>query len=365
MLSVLPRTEITVYPDRSLVLGEWMRAPKYQYNASSLGQEAMMPAQIRPQKTFAPTMIFFSGRRGQGKTLAARCVAEMQEIRYKVARIPLATTPQAVLTGDPKKTWKIVSNIWISNAGLYHPKLIDAIAEVDGFDGLMYFPEWGYQDWALIDEIGDVADSMKANSRVNIGVGAMTHQLRKRRMEGCLTSQFPQETSYRLLRQVDLFILVEKHLQGEAIECFVFDYWGQWTGKNWRKPWPPQIGDHDWEVGLCNLKALWTKYNSWEVVPPMWSIRRAELIAREYKYSSERQATSGGASKPILPPPTTFAEALARQMPTLFEVRAALRLAKHMAPQIESQTDLIAWLEENRYTVTKQGHTYYAERPVG
>ncbi len=131
-----------------------------------------------------------------------------------------------------------------------------------------------------------------------------------------------------------------------------------------KKPWPPMIGDHDWEVGLYNLRPLWTRYNSWEVVPPMWALRRAQIIAQQYAYGAAKQGRATPEAKPSLQTPSTLDQALRRQFPQEFEVRAAMRLAKQMDPSIERRSDLVAWLEGHGYNVRKDGVNFYAERPA-
>ena len=61
----------------------------------------------------------------------------------------------------------------------------------------------------------------------------------------------------------------------------IFDWWGIWTGKDFRKPWPPQPGWEDWTIVWHNLEHIWHKYNTDDFQPSVWSANRDAILAHQ------------------------------------------------------------------------------------
>ena len=103
-------------------------------------------------------------------------------------------------------------------------------------------------------------------SSINVLFTNMLTQLRKRKLEISFTTQFPQMISYGVLTQVDLFVLCEKVAGGRAIKLYIFDHWGQWTGKTWKKNFPQPKWEADWVKTILNqVKEMVQKDESGEL----------------------------------------------------------------------------------------------------
>lgn len=208
-----------------------------------------------------PIVLFFYGRRGQGKTLAMTSIAKM--IASKWAKLGM-------------KDHQVFSN-YGTDFSISSPYMLDEIIE---------FPNWAKNGLLCIDEVGSAFPSARAMSTVNVLFTNMLTQLRKRKLEVCFTTQFPQMISYGVLTQVDLFVLCESIKGGRSIRLYFFDHWGQYTSKMWQKKFPQPKHEADWILTLHNTDKIWGSYNTEEVIASLQSTSRTQIIEDQYHFQS-------------------------------------------------------------------------------
>tara|TARA_B100000029_G_scaffold97226_2_gene87525 strand:+ start:2492 stop:3541 length:1050 start_codon:yes stop_codon:yes gene_type:complete len=240
------------------------RRDQGQIDIFDFGEETptVDPLIIPGQKKFQPICVFFYGRRGQGKTLGMTTVAALMKERYRRAR----------------RKNQVFSNYWTSFSDFSHPYLIDQLNE---------FPEWAHDGILMIDELASAFPSVRAQSTVNLLFSNLLTQIRKRRMEALFTTQFVSQVSFTVLVQTDIFVLCEQLQSGRAIKMYLFDYWGQWSGKFWKKRWPPMKEEADWVKTIWNTDRLWGHYNTSEVIASLHSDVRGEIIEQQYVFEEE------------------------------------------------------------------------------
>ena len=204
MVSIIPDKKKTLraFPDKKLSVFSKDQA----INTFDLKGETKIvePLNLVPPKASQPLVIFFFGRRGEGKTLAMTTIAKLMKERY-------------LRRGHNNEVY---SNYWTS-FGKWSPWLVDQLTE---------FPGWAKNGIIAIDEVSSAFPSARAMSQVNVLFTNMLTQIRKRNLECLFTTQFPSTVSHGLLMQVDLFIMCQKIKGGKAIKLYCFDFWGQWTG---------------------------------------------------------------------------------------------------------------------------------------
>ncbi|MGE4582722.1 MAG: zonular occludens toxin domain-containing protein [Synechococcus sp.] len=219
------------------------------------------PGDFYAKKNFQPIVTFFFGRRGQGKTLAMTTLAYMMAERYKKAGL---------------HNHQVLTN-YATSFSTFTPYLIDEMIQ---------FPAWLKDGAVCIDEVQSAFPSARAMSSINVLFTNMLTQLRKRKLEISFTTQFPQMISYGVLTQVDLFVLCEKVAGGRAIKLYIFDHWGQWTGKTWKKNFPQPKSEADQIITLHNTDKMWGAYNTEEVVASFQSEHREQIIEDQYDFSA-------------------------------------------------------------------------------
>lgn len=226
---------------------------------------------IRP-KSYVDASItaLFMGRRGRGKTLAMSALALIMQRRFVRYR-----------TGG-----RIMTNYWLdflrrdSNGkpiDLYSPMLIDEAIE---------YPTWLRNAYMVLDEIQTAATGRRSMSRTNVGLSTFATQIRHRNVEMAFTTQFPQVLDYQLLLQVDLFISVDIAARDEwgiptALTLHIHDYWGQWTGRNYRKRWPPPDDEADDVRTFSGVNQLIGRYSTKQIIAPSFSPFRDRLVDDE------------------------------------------------------------------------------------
>ncbi|HLE79930.1 MAG TPA: ATP-binding protein [Dehalococcoidia bacterium] len=321
------------------------------WRTGSLGHEpirvetGLVPEDFHPSRRFSPIVVLFKGPRGSGKTLAMTNLAALQARRYSYYHTP----------------WQIQSNYWISFAARNDPFLIDSV---------MADPFSAKRSLLCLDEISAAFPSARSIAGVSVLFARFLEQIRKLPSEIMFTTQFPQVLMYQLLIQVNLFIDCEMHHQSDSIECYVHDYWGAWTGNDWKKPWPPRKDDCDWSFGLEHVSGMFKHYRSYEVIPPIWSQHREDIISRQYDMEAASAALnaemSGGsavlepAEQPHLPAPASFLEMLNSHR-GVFNILAFARKAKEMEG-LENPTALKAFLSKNGFELTKVGNLVMARK---
>ena len=227
----------------------------------------------------APIVVLLMGRRGHGKTLFMTAMA-----RHMIKQWDR-------LNAD----YRLFSNYRIDymrkdKSGrpidMYSPYLIEDV---------MGYPDWFRNGYLLLDEIQTAASGRRSMSRSNVFLSTFLTQIRHRNIEAIFTTQFPQVLDYQLLLQVDLFVDIDIAHRGkggvpEVLTLYVHDYWGQWTGKNWRKYWPPRQWEADAVKRITNVSSVVGHYSTEQIIVPTfmddWS--RAQVIeSKEAKFEDE------------------------------------------------------------------------------
>ncbi len=224
---------------------------------------------LRPSRAFSPLVIFMMGRRGQGKTLGMTALASEMQTAYKLNH----------------EDRRIYSNYSLKFTPPEHsdPYLLDNILS-NPFD---------YKESVIcVDEIASAFPGRRAMANVNVAFANFLTQIRKLRSECIFTTQFPAVVDRDMLVQVDLFIRCEKRMGGKSIKFYIYDWWGQWTGKDYSKPWPPQPDTQDWEVTLHGTDAMFGQYRTDEIIIPLRSDNRDEQLGNYYDIEEVYEATN-------------------------------------------------------------------------
>lgn len=300
-------------------------------------QQILYPGDIPTARRMRPIIMLMMGRRGQGKTLAMTAIGRIMQIRHMLKR-----------TG-----WRIMSNYKVSFADYSSPYLIEEM-----LDDQTKFKRC----FILIDEISSAFPSRRSMARANVDWGRMLEQIRKFPAEMIFTTQFPQVLDYQLLLQVDYFLRCNMAFADNAVDLDVYDYWGQDTGKDYRKPWPPRPGEQDWERRIGNISQMYGAYNTGEQIGTIWSSSRERIIEDSWGQDVPVGVDADLAPVAIKREPTTLAEYLEVKYRGGFNVEAALGVAKRMNGAIKNQSQFIRWLSDNGYHVGVQEEVAIAER---
>jgi len=186
-------------------------------------------------------VILLMGRRGQGKTALMTALMHNRMNKYRQTGYP-----GHIFTNYDVKFLRSAPNG--QPIDYYAPFIIDTISA---------FPPWYHDGATFLDEVQTLATSRRSMSRGNVNLSGFMTQIRHRNMECTFTTQFPQVLDYQLLLQVDLFGRVNttaRYKNGfpAQLEVELYDYWGQFTGRDQRKRWPPDRDDMD-QSRLINL----------------------------------------------------------------------------------------------------------------
>ena len=207
-------------------------------------------------RQFRPLVCMFFGRRGKGKTLAMSTVAKYQQARYRHAKVDM----------------QVMANYHLDFADRASPYIVNDMAA---------YPDWARRAILCIDEVGSQFPSRRSLAGVNLNFANFLTQIRKRDVEVQFTTQFPQVVDQLVLLQVDLFIECDVDRAGRTLDLYIHDWWGQWTGKNYRKPWPPDSDTYDEARTIYNPRRLYGQYKTGEVIAAQWDKNRDDLIRTE------------------------------------------------------------------------------------
>jgi len=287
--------------------------------------KVILPWQVPITRSFRPLVILFYGRRGKGKTLAMTSFAGFLGMAYLANHID----------------FQIVSNYQVDFADFCNPYLIDELIE---------YPEWAWRKLVLIDEAAASFPSRRSMANNNVMFSNFLTQIRKRAIEVMFTTQFPQVLDTQVLLQLDL--AVECETVGnppEAVNFFYHDFWGQWTGKNWRKTFPPEPGTHDWEGAVLGVRSVLGRYRTEEVIAPIQAKFRDLMLQREGWRENTAEDGLETESRPIKLP-ETIEELLAMQGES-FMADAVLHLAKRLDGRVKNARTFAQVLKEHGYRV--------------
>ena len=300
---------------------------------------------------FDPTVRMLFGRRGKGKTLGMTTFAELQRQRFEEEG-----------TGCSKDCddhcWlhqRVAANYWMQPAKIINPKLVEDLSQ---------YPQWGRSLYICLDEIQAFVNNRRAMQRTSVDFIQFLTQIRKRNNEIIMTTQFPQVVDPSVLFQIDLFNRMELWRGGDPdgnsgwhIDVLEWDWWGQWSGRHERKPWPPREEDADNTFTMWNVDLMFPQFKSGQIIPPTWSKARDQVIMHEFGsdweeehdlgYELTPEAVEIAAGDPI----ETIEQLLNAQMGA-FSPLGLLAHAKRVNPDIKNIAQFEKALEAHGFTVS-------------
>lgn len=227
---------------------------------------------------FKSSCLLFIGRRGSGKSAAMNYHLKLRRSRFEKLRY--------------RFEWKTLTNYYCKFADIADPFLVDRLVD---FDADLQNGDIG------LDEIHNFALARRAMAKQNINFGAeFITQMRKRKLNLDMTTQFPQVLDYMVLLQIDFFIRCQKF--GDRIRLNIFDYWGLVTGNDSRKRWPPEPGTEDFVRWIPNIHAIFGDYDTEEVIPSIYNKNRDAMIERAWGFK-ETPAMAEKVDAAVLAPP--------------------------------------------------------------
>jgi hypothetical protein len=287
----------------------------------------------RRQRHHRPLVIMFIGRRGEGKTLAMTRWAYNMAALYRHAKA---------------FQMRIACNYYMDFAHLSSPYLPEA---------LMTFPPWGRDLLVCYDEITSLVPSRRTTSRMNLNFGNWLMQIRKRNVSVLMATQFPQVIDRLVLHQTDLFIHCELINGGQAVRHYVHDWWGQWTGKQFTKPWPPIQDMYDYEWVLPNTDAMFDRFRSSEVVPSNWIPQRDAILYGEgWRLPESGDTVTEPIETVAMETPPNGEEVLrdwVGKLGTSFNPKDHLATFKDLNSDLKNVKQINEWLHNEGYIVTK------------
>lgn len=211
---------------------------------------------------FSPLVVMYMGRRNAGKSYSMTVQSRLMQKRHRFHQ-----------TG-----FKLAANY------------IMRFADFSGqhiYDEIITFPDWFRDQYLAMDEIQGQVSNRRAMNKGTLNFGIMLSMIRKRRVEPLFTTQFPQTIDRLTLMQTDLFVEVRTRQRMHTIELLCHDYWGQWTGNNHSKQWPPRSWEADWAVQIHVDNPAWyfSQYETDEVIAAQTldAAQREALIDKEYE----------------------------------------------------------------------------------
>ena len=294
-------------------------------------------------RQFRPIVIMYFGRRGKGKTLAMSTVAKYQQLRYRHNNVKM----------------QIMANYHLEFADRASPYIVNDMAS---------YPDWARDAILCIDEVGSQFPSRRSLAGVNLNFANFLTQVRKRNVEVMFTTQFPQVVDQLVLLQCDLFVECDVDRSGRTLDLYIHDWWGQWTGKTQRKPWPPDSDAYDEMRTIYNPKQMFGSYRTSEVIAAQWDKRRDETIRTEGWGDPEDEESNVSDLHIVeINPDTMMTEFLEANVPgdvfvpTEFirEIKIALGLGSRWQPDVVKR-----WLRDHGWKIDEkgQGHKWNAYR---
>ena len=241
-------------------IGSGHARPGLEIKTRTSTPEILTPYDVYTSRKFEPSAIMLVGRRGRGKTLGMTGLGAFQKERFRLRNIPSL----------------IGSNYWTDFSDILNPDMIQWL----NADGL--WDPRAKNMYCLIDEAGAQFANRRSLNAVNVDFIQVLVQIRKLMTEMVFTTQFPQWVDIQVLYQIDLFIMMDSNYDNSIIDMYIFDWWGQWTGRNNKKAWPPQMEDVDAHATMYNTDSLFNRYRTNQVVPPPWAKNRKQIVLSEW-----------------------------------------------------------------------------------
>ena len=346
---------------KALYYGVGGNAGDVNYFANSAAQsQSKTGSDISPRLEAFPAVIMLMGRRNKGKTLTMTALAKEQKNWFRTAGIPV------------QPPFKIATNFWTSFSDWQNGYIMDDIVS---------FPAEARNMLLCIDEIQTAASNRRSMSKGAINIIQFLTMIRKRSIECIFTTQFPQVVDYQILLQVDFFIEVERY--GNAVYAFTHDWWGQYTGKNFRKPWPPRRSMADDIRVIGNINTVFGDYNTFQSIPPTYLGEESRDSMIDLEWDGLEQSTWATPDDPEKDEAIALAMALAQDareavpvdkeeqflsslpaMPGPFQITAFAPRAFEagIIPSKKSFSELAAYLKTKGFSVSGRGPKGIAER---
>lgn len=307
----------------------------------------------KKNKQFHSDLLLLSGPRGNGKSATQTILLELQLRRMLADRFQ----------------WGVWTNYQCSFAELQHPYLLEILQQ---------YPKTARNKSVGVDEIQNATPSRRSLARINLDLTAFLTQIRKRAIDGVFTTQFPSVLDQWIIMQFSLFIRCKAHFDGRVIECFVFDYWGQYTGRDYRKTFPPRIGEHDWSFFISGVENVWGKYKTNELQPPIWADRRKEILEETgWKFGEDAWDATEEDKKALgelreTPAPEgevmqgraeiVLKDLVHAEGDQPFPVARYINTARRLVQSIKSVEDFAEWLKGQGYKIFLSGKQVMAAR---
>ncbi len=363
-----------------------------QSEEAPVSSDVLMPGEMPRRQFFRPCFSLRWGRRGRGKTLTLVADGYHFKQAYKARGL---SNPKLRNGEENKYAWKVAANFHNEHADITRPDLVERLIE---------FPEWGWNMRIQIDEIAMYAHRRKWQLTSNLNLESFITQIRKRSIEPCGATQFPQRLDGDIVEQIDLFIDCDIEPRGcgnpEHTFCAaqrVHDWWGQWTGNTKRKPWPPNVWEYDYFKWFHNCGMFFGSYVTEEIMAPIWLkeadknriIRRqwgdeTDLDADYEKWETE-QAARAAAGISVTPaemedweeyrPDLTIGapgedqlalflrDKASRNPARLISLSLYLSEVRNINPNISTISELVEFCTKQRWEVKKQGNVAMAYIP--
>ena len=228
---------------------------------------------LRPVK-FESSCILVMGRRGTGKSLFMTYIARLMQ--YEMKRHGIKT--------------RIAANYQLNFADILDPYLSESLTEN---------PLLATDLYICLDEIQTIVNNRRSISRTNLDLSMFLTQIRKRKNQIICTTQFPSQLDRNLLYQLDLFAKCTNlyKVYGKCddiktgcgrtnamhLDVDFWDFFGQYTGKDYRKWFPPRREERDFQKTVHGVDQVFKNYDPDQFIMPTWS--KDELrdqVADEY-----------------------------------------------------------------------------------
>ena len=227
--------------------------PRHYYGGRpKAASQVLFLGEVPSRTIFRPCVTIRWGRRGRGKSVSLTAEGRHFQAAYQQRGLPFL----------------VAANYQNDYADVTRPHLVEELIE---------FPEWGWRLRILLDEISLYLHRRRWMNERNLNFEAMLQQVRKRSIEVSMATQFPQRLDTNIVDQIDLFIDCELVFKGcghpdhrFCIMQRIHDWWGQWTGKTWRKPWPPNPWDWDYFKWFHNCDQFFGAFDTEQVFAAPW-----------------------------------------------------------------------------------------------
>lgn len=311
-----------------------------------------------PIKKYLSKVFFFFGPRGRSKSLSMTFWFWVLRALYDQIYGPEERYCPICSKVYRKETFhrpiRIATNYKCDFADIQDPYLVDK---------LMAYPPWAHDLDIGIDELGVYVPAARAMSSTALNVGTWLQQIRKRHINIYMATQFAQDITRNVLRQVDLFLEPESFDDGHNVFLYPYDLWGYYTGRMEYQRWPPRREDaFTLPILQRDTWRVFGLYNTEEIFAPIWSNQRDTMVDEQgYTFGDQ---VSGSTDILALNDMSVWSlDELLRQESKRTGVlnigNAFTKIKDHPeAAEMKRVADLERFLTENRWKVDKSQTGY-------